>query len=492
MKTNTEFLDDNIKVTSIEGVEGFIEYDLTPTTMEGQLLDMRQDSFLLEPERLRINLKRVPVLLREHVKAFISSNAAKWGNVTIHKGFNLIAAKFKCLDQVSVEGAAEKIDEIVRSIMEQSNRASEKSSIRLFYGWCVDNSYPFFDEDFFDLYLNTLVFGTDEGKGLDVRIRMPNRGPLTISEAKQFRASIQYIDTSDLTTSEFQGLVALKLGQVLGIRDVQVIKLKFKHFSCSDDGVYYLDVPRAKQRGKRKKSVTKRRPITKSAAELIEKLKVRYEEHASIDSEWPIITSFENSARWPKKQQVTSFQFHNRRLAIERKLNLHFKVTNRRLRKTFCTYLIAMGTPLNAVAELMDHSDLQQLEAYFMQTSHIAKKLDQVLLEEAKEILDIFNGKVVAIGKQINEGQEIFAPINRKLHKIGSCASKKPCMLSPPLSCYGCSSLEAFIDADHTTVVEGFVKEAKRVFGEKHSLEILKSDEFLNAAKFVEKFKEEA
>jgi integrase len=494
MKNINEFLDDNILLTSIEGVDGFIEYDLTPTTTEGQLLDLSLDSLLLEPERLRINFERVPTLLREHAKAYISSHAAKWANHTLYSRFEQIVSTFKSLENASVKTVAEKIDETVRTFMEEKKSVSEKSRLRTFYGWCVDNATPFFDEDFNDLYLDTLVFGSDDGKGLDVRIRMPNRGPLTVNESRAFRAAIKNVEICKLTIFEMQGLVALKLGQVLGIRDVQVVRLQFKHFGCSEDGAYFIDVPRAKQRGRRKKEVTKRRPITASAATLIETLKALYERYEVVNGEWPLITNTVSvkGGRAPIAERVTLQTFYERRRAIEAKLDLLFKVTNRRLRKTFCTQLIAMGTPLNTVAELMDHSDLQQLDAYYMQTRHIAEKLDIVLLEEAKEILDTFCGKVVTSANVTNQGQEIFASANRKLHKIGSCASNKPCMLAPPLSCYGCSSLEAFIDADHTAVVENIVKETKKRFGEKHSLEILQSKEFLDAAKFVQKFEAEA
>lgn len=491
MKAEENFEDNDIKTVTIKGVYGHIVYNLSPVTMEGQLLDLREDSILLEPERLRINFNRLPVLLREHVKAFISAKAAKWANVTLNNCFNLLVAQFKEMDGVSIAGAGEIIDATVRKFMEENNASSSKSNLRTFYSWCVDNSAPFFDEDFYDLYLNTLVFGSDEGKGLDVRVAMANRGPLTVSESKAFRNVLGGIDIDSLSTGELQGLVAIKLGQVLGLRDVQVTKLQFKHFGCSEDGTYFLDVPRAKQRGARKKKVTKRRPITKSAANLIIHLKARYKVHKNVDEEWPIITTF-TSKQIPKKERVTADIFMVRRRAIELKLDLSFKVTNRRLRKSFCTQLIARGVPLVTVAELMDHSDLQQLEAYFQQTEHIANKLDEVLMEEASEILDIFSGKIVSNEDASKKGQTIFASISRKLHKIGSCASEKPCMLAPPLSCYGCSSLEAFIEVDHGAVVDELVAETKRTFGESHSIEILQNEEFLHAAKFVENFKENA
>ena len=181
--------------------------------------------------------------------------------------------------------------------------------------------------------------------------------------------------------------------------------------------------------------------------------------------------------------------FYQRIKAINKKLSITFKVTNRRLRKTFCTQLIAKGTPLKVVAELMDHSDLQQLEVYYRHTHHVARKLGDILNTEASDILDAFKGKVIASDQASQSGQQIFAPTkDQSLHLIGSCGSILPCGLNPPLSCYGCQSLEAFDDADHKGVVELFVEETKSTFGESHAIEILKHKDFLAASQFVQKF----
>ena len=158
MKAEEHFEDNGIKTATIKGVYGHIVYNLSPVTMEGQVLDLREDSILLEPGRLRINFNRLPVLLREHVKAFISAKAAKWANVTLKNYFNLLVAQFKEIDGKSVVDTGEVIDAIVRKFMEENNATSSKSNLRTFYSWCVDNSAPFFDEDFYDLYLRYITY----------------------------------------------------------------------------------------------------------------------------------------------------------------------------------------------------------------------------------------------------------------------------------------------------------------------------------------------
>jgi integrase len=375
----------------------------------------------------------------------------------------------------------------------EANRPSQKSFLRGFYGWCVLYELPFFDDDFYDYYLEVKKFGSDEGKGKDVIIDLPNRGPLKVNELKNFKESISILNIAVMSCQQLQGLIGLKLGQILGARDIQVIKLQFKHYKKTSEGTQFIELPRAKQRGSKNNKVTKRRPITKSLATLIDELKNRYERLANspVLGEWHLICNLVSKGSKvesiPTGIRVLPITYRNKVKAIEKVLDLGFIVTNRRLRKTFCTQLIAKGTPLKVVAELMDHSDLQQLEVYYRHTHHIAQKLNDVLMQEADDIIDAFAGKIVTKEEVSQKGQEIFAQAEGQgLHLIGSCASRTPCALNPPLSCYGCSSLEAFEDADHKAVVETFVNESKRVFGKQHAIEILQHDDYLAASKFVQ------
>jgi hypothetical protein len=57
-----------------------------------------------------------------------------------------------------------------------------------------------------------------------------------------------------------------------------------------------------------------------------------------------------------------------------------------------------------------------------------------------------------------------------------------------PLSCYNCSSLEAFEDVDHKAVVDTMVEEVKTAFGDAHAINILQHKNFLAARKFADMF----
>jgi hypothetical protein len=142
---------------------------------------------------------------------------------------------------------------------------------------------------------------------------------------------------------------------------------------------------------------------------------------------------------------------------------------------------------MKVIAHLMDHSDLQQLGVYYRQTHSVAKKIDVILRKEAGDILDAFAGIIIKEGEESLKGQSIFAPTkDSKLILIGSCGSGKLCLLNPPLSCYGCKSLEAFEDADHSAILESLTNNAKETFGENHALQLAQHKDFLAAGALIQ------
>lgn len=486
----TKRLDKNeIMLVKIDQHQQF-SYDPYPISQSGQQLDLTQDKLVLVPERETIFFYKIPHQLREHARAWMSYACHIYSNYALFTQHNAWR-QLEIPEGTSEEDIAESIQEIYRNLMTEVNHSSTKSLLRIIYRWCVEEELPYFDEDFYDYYLASLRFGTDKGKGLDVIMEIPDRGPLTIKEERIFISTLNSVSPDTLNTHALQGLVSLKCSQVLGIRNIQVIKLTFADLQISDKGVFTLRVLRAKQRGRANNDVYKLRPITKTLATLISLLKARYEDILGkrITDDWPVISDYYSISGKLVKQQIkiTKTTFITEQFMIA--AGLDFKVTNRRLRKTFCSRLIAKGTPLPVVAELMDHSDLQQLEVYYRQSHKIAEKLEQVLRNEAADIIDVFTGKVVTSDNVSQRGQGIFAPSNHlNIVQIGSCGSATPCSLQPPLSCYNCSSLEAFEDVDHKAVIDTMIEEVKTSFGDSHAINILQHKNFLAARKFADMF----
>lgn len=472
-------------VFDLDGLTEEIVYDQYPVAQNGTVFDLSKDFILLDECRERISFSRLNPLLLNHVKAYIADSLPRLAQQTISSRFSLFCTVFKDLN--AEPDLTESIKNVYITIMKPggkfNNRPTDKSSLREFYRYCSDEELPFFDEDFLDYYLEQLTFGSDPNKGRDVLTPMKNRGCLTFKENREWQKAIKALDLNSLSQIELHGFIGLRIAQVTGARSIQVRNLRVGHFGRNAAG-YYLDIPRAKQRGKSKRKALKRRLITTSLGREIEFHieKMRMEDSEPVDSKTPLIPTLSKRGRTSTLTRLaTSCDSYNRRtkLCVAR-LGLDFVVTNRRLRKTFCTALISQGTALKVVAELMDHQDLQQLQVYYRQTKEIARKLGQIFAQEYSDVLDAFQGKLIEKGEQSQDGQLLFAE-NRdmELCDIGSCGSDKLCMKSPPLSCYSCSSAELFEDADHKSVMERFISNSKATFGEQHASAFLESEEFI-------------
>ncbi|GAA0856454.1 tyrosine-type recombinase/integrase [Aliiglaciecola litoralis] len=486
-------IDNNIKSVNftVDDIVETISYELYPISLAGDRYDLTQDFIHLKEERQKINFGLIDDALVEHVKAFFSYAITKYAEVTVFNFCTNIKTHIK-VDNSSSDSIEEQIKRIYVDVVNNiSQRPELKSTLRVIYRFFADEGMPYFDQDFVDFYLDEMKFGSGN-KGLDVLVEMKDRGCLTLSEQRKFKDAVGAFDYKSLSIIELQGFIALRIGQLTGARDIQVRKLKGKHFGKNvKDGktVYFLKIPRAKQRGQSRNNQTVTRPITQRLGEQIEYLigVIRsFDIVHNIDEHHLLFLLKPHSTKIVNKT-LTGNSLSARILAVTKKLDLDFKVTLRRLRKTYCSSLVARGVSMKVIAHLMDHSDLQQLGVYYRQTHSVAEKIDVILRQEASDILDAFAGKIIKEGEESLKGQSIFAPTkNSKLILIGSCGSGKLCLLNPPLSCYGCKSLEAFEDADHSAILESLTINAKETFGENHALQLAQHKDFIAAGALIQ------
>tara|TARA_R110001606_G_scaffold177769_2_gene324439 strand:+ start:7784 stop:9253 length:1470 start_codon:yes stop_codon:yes gene_type:complete len=476
----------NIKVMDFPQFESSLSYELYPVSLSGKRYDLNLD-FIHLSEGSKINFSLVQPIFIQHVKALISHVLSKNAEITVHNYFKHVKRYFR-VDEGKKEGIEESLKIVFMSIINDKSIAPEtKSYLRNAYRFFAEQDMPYFDQDFVDFYLDEIVLGSGN-KGLDVIIQMKNRGCLTISEQREFKEKFTTLDIKQLSLFELQGYIALKIGQLTGARDCQVRRLKVSNFvkeKVDGNFVYSLKIPRAKQRGQ-VKTVLVKRPITKKLGSQIEFLLEKYKQLICINDNFYLLCHTTTNHNSISNKILSPSILLNRISRLSSRLGIDFIVNLRRLRKTFCSSLIARGVSKNIVAFLMDHSDLQQIDVYYRQTHALAKKLNQVLLKEAGSLLDAFAGKVIKIGQESIHGQALFAPVkDSKLIKIGSCGSGKACVLNPPLSCYGCKSLEAFEDVDHSEVLDQLLLNAQKTFGEKHALELAQNKHYLAAGALI-------
>jgi hypothetical protein len=140
--------------------------------------------------------------------------------------------------------------------------------------------------------------------------------------------------------------------------------------------------------------------------------------------------------------------------------NRLLSMTPRRFRTSLATYMAAQGASNFHIAEILDHTDLRNVEVYTQTVSSIADSVaaatDPIVQPLVRRFLGEIADSLEAASNQESSRQIIpaFAPhLSLPMLNaggIGSCGKKDGlCRLLPPLSCYLCPCFVAFRNGPH-------------------------------------------
>lgn len=144
-------------------------------------------------------------------------------------------------------------------------------------------------------------------------------------------------------------------------------------------------------------------------------------------------------------------------LVTNKRLNLN----SRRMRYTFGTGLVLQGISPRGLAFALDHSDTQNVQAYFTLKEQIVEQLDEASKGKYANLTDFFNGTIIATDATRWDSQhsdKIDLVNEGKVHELGECGSNTLCGLNPPLSCYLCPLFRAYRFANHRAVLDTLLK----------------------------------
>lgn len=169
----------------------------------------------------------------------------------------------------------------------------------------------------------------------------------------------------------------------------------------------------------------------------------------------------------------------------------------RRLRYTLATNLVKDGATRRQLAQILDHTDLQHVQVYFDLAGDIVELLDKALVGPYAQILRFFKGDFIERGRNaVNEedvGKHIpFVYVEGSPDiDLGVCGKHSLCALHPPYSCYKCPKFQAYLDADHESVLVHLMNEREEKFQSTDQRIAGQLDEIIFAvAQVVEKCKE--
>ena len=351
--------------------------------------------------------------------------------------------------------------------------------LRKWYEWCYDQGVVNFSaEEAFRL--REMSFGGN-AKGVAVQSSDPNEGPLVDSEIV---ALLNALQASRMTGSlSLMELTALWLCVALGCNPQQFVLLRVEDFERlttedADGAMYIVRVPRMKKGHAHPRTDFKTRKLTAEIGQIVELLtaETRSKTEGFVRNDPALATPL--FSRNSPDPAVLGTPTHEYALGVTRadfarlvaravvKLSIVsprtgqiLQLSTRRFRYTFATRLVRSGASQRAVAEALDHSDLQNVQVYFDLKSDVVESLDKSMALTLGPLSQAFLGHLVRSEKEAIRGDRPSSRIYRgsreegKVEPVGTCGSFSFCGLYAPIACYTCIKFQPWVDGPHAAVL---------------------------------------
>lgn len=342
------------------------------------------------------------------------------------------------------------------SVSNTHNKGNYFSCLRSFYEWGVARQYPDFSRDFLLILKSITAIGNS--KGHHVRFRDPLKGPFSPDEKLFITQAVT------AKKGDEQDRIIVMIFLELGLNSLATTRLRNEDLKSyrSEGAVFYqIDVPRMKKRTARRE--TKARPISARLGELLTSQQTGGEKDHLLH--W-----LDHSH--PQGSIVRAMrQFTEAAVLVSPRTNNLLHLSPRRFRYTLATQMAEEGAPAWLIAEILDHSDLQNIHVYIETASTIADHVERATEQSLKPLVNRFLGRfATAEEEQGNTTYPLIpaaAPQLPLLNTggIGLCGhdthKKGPCQRLPPLSCYSCVSFIPLRSGPHQEMLDSIDAFAK-------------------------------
>ena len=282
---------------------------------------------------------------------------------------------------------------------------------------------------------------------------------------------------------EREDFLLAKLCLTLGQRPVQYAGLKLCDFHIfvgeNNQRDYFLDIPRAKQRHQLTRELFSKRPIDSVTGEIlaahIESIRASFRPLLGDPEQAPMFPAARTSREMPP-----GFEFHRTAgtlsLKIKQVLNTlqvcsertgdYINITPTRARRTLGTRAAAEGHGELIIAELLDHSDIQNAGVYVQAVPELLERLDKALALKLGLRAQAFMGMVVDSEEQVARGDDPTSRVcspHSGMQPVGTCGKHGFCQFLAPIACYTCINFNAWIDGPHLEVLNYLLAERKRL-----------------------------
>ncbi|EDY86735.1 phage integrase, putative [gamma proteobacterium HTCC5015] len=296
-------------------------------------------------------------------------------------------------------------------------------------------------------------------------------------------------------TMPLEQYAALLFFAQTGRRGIQASDIKIKDLqeSESKDGipVYYINVPRRKQRGQKFRETFNKTVIDQDLW-IVLQLQISHVKQAVLKKIKDVSNSNLNKlALFPSSKlykihddetlmnQIDGDFLHaqsaylsrlvsncTQTLAItsERTGEL-LNITPKRFRHTIGTNSAREGYGARVIAEILDHTTDVVAGTYTKNTPDIVERLDRALATQLAPLAQAFSGVIIKDESEANRGDDPASRVNNGKSNLGSCGSYGFCSASAPVACYTCQQFQPWLHAPHEDVLNYLLEERDRIKG---------------------------
>ncbi len=320
-------------------------------------------------------------------------------------------------------------------------------------------------------------------KGEAVRTMDPVNGPLSEFEFQALHKALN--DAHESKEISLRDYCLTRLFLIIGMRPIQYAGMKLSDLSVSEgeggNDIYLLRIPRAKQRTLARTQFLERIITEKFAKELFKYI-------AEVEAQFPgfsrpsELPMFPDRTKIVRDDWIAGFQWHSTANQIGQELaeivecldvmsertNEPLQVTSRRLRRTLGTRTAQEGHGVLIVAEVLDHTDIQNAGIYVEATPEIIERIDKAIAFKMAPMAQAFKGILITEESMAKRGNDptsrIYAPKQTGGFKpAGNCGTMTMCSLLAPIACYTCVNFQPWLDGPHEKVLESLLAERDRL-----------------------------
>lgn len=365
-------------------------------------------------------------------------------------------------------------------------------TIRGFIFKWYDLGHPGIDEDVIDLLKSWTLKGNIKGDA--VKRLDPAEGPLTDNELTAFNeGAVRAFEQDRITLDE---LAICLLISHTGRRPKQIAHIK----NCDLDGskvnkkgepLFLIHIPRAKQRGEVFRDSFKTFATThelwtvlraqkKNSIASVERV-LGYELQDTDRAALPLLPdlkAFKGIASAAElRALLTADSLHLPSAHVTAVLKNVVEIGGifsertgelldlvaTRFRYTKGTRAAREGFGLMVIAELLDHTDIQNVSVYTENLPEHAHALNVAMTVQLTPYAQAFQGDLVDREVDAKRGNDLSSRIKFKGQSMATCGQYGYCGANAPIPCYTCNHFQPWLDGPHEAVLADLIAERDRV-----------------------------